>query len=178
MFNLKLQNIHFTSNVIKMVPGYMAFQGHLWVMQMRMPTDTLEIYPQSSTEVAAGSFCKAACREPATQLHWIFCLQIWPVLLLLNWAETLDGNSESALCSVVKTLQRFMYSCLSAIQQGRGFRDRACYSDYLLHSQVMRPAGSWHVVVIQSEKTLAKMQLLKNLVGGFLPLLVLKKSKE
>lgn len=40
MFNLKLQNIHFTSCVMKMVPGYVTFQGHLWVIQMRMPTDS------------------------------------------------------------------------------------------------------------------------------------------
>lgn len=94
MFNLKLQNIHFTSCVIKMVPGCMAFQGHLWAMQMRMLTDSPEIHPWSSREVAAGSFCKAARSEAAAQLWWTSHFQIWLILPLLKQADNLDGNFE------------------------------------------------------------------------------------
>lgn len=113
----------------------MAFQGHLWLMQIRMPTDSPENYPWSSREVAAGSFCKAARSEPAAQPRRTSRLQIWPVLSFLMQAEKLEGNFESEHSAQSSGDHRSWYipACL-AIQTGRHFRHRGCYSDKLLHS--------------------------------------------
>lgn len=172
MFNLKLQNIHFTDCAMKMVPGYMAFQGHLWVMQMRMPIDSPENYSQSS-RVGAGVSAKmlAACllhssveHLPPTlarALFFFFCfinrMKIWMEILTLS---ILPSNQETT------KLYTFLFACNS---NGEKFH-RGWNSDNLLYFWAIRPACSWHVLVIQSEETPAKMHFLENLVGGLLPL--------
>lgn len=82
-----------------------------------------------------------------------------------------------ALCSVVRRPQKFIRSCSPAVQTGRLFRHRGCYWDNLLYSQVTKPVCSWHVAVMQSEKTPAKMQLLKISVGGFFSRVSIQKVK-
>lgn len=128
--------------------------------------------------MAAGSFCKAACSEPATQLCQISCLQIWRVLALVMQDETLDNNFNSENSAVTRIPLKLILPCLPAIQTGRCCRHEGCYLNNLLYSWLMRPACSWHTVVIHTEKAPAKMQLFKILFGLFLPLLVLDKSKQ
>lgn len=95
--------------------------------------------------------------------------------------ETLDDNFKSK-CSAVRRWQKFILSGLTAVKMGRHIRHGGCYLNNLLYSLVMRHTCSWHVVVIEknrkSEKTPAKMQLLKILVGLLFPMSVLKKSKQ
>lgn len=156
MFNLKLQNIHFTDCVIKIVPGYMAFQGHLWVMQMRMPTDSPENYSQSS-RVVAGVSARCLQQVCCTALLNIYPW-LWPTLHFFWQMGWISGWKSWiwAPCPVIRRLQNFIHSCLHAVQKGRHFRLRGCNSANILYFWVIRPACSWHALVIQLKRHLPK----------------------
>lgn len=95
-------------------------------------------------------------------------------------AETLDGNFKSEHFAQSSGDHRSLCfpGCLQFKRGDISDMEVGCYSNNLLYSRVMRPARSRHVVVIQSEKTPAKMQLLKILVGGFFPVLKSQNNKD
>lgn len=92
---------------------------------------------------------------------FFFCfinrMKIWMEILTLS---ILPSNQETT------KLYTFLFACNS---NGEKFH-RGWNSDNLLYFWAIRPACSWHVLVIQSEETPAKMHFLENLVGGLLPL--------